>query len=123
VDTKARNQLAMATLVFAKVFGIAGLILGATSHRVVGGALLVFDGFLLAFAAYLGVRNMKEEKVEETDQKQVLQRMMREGTLDQYLRDLRAEEPPAAARPSAPAPAARQPEYASASLAIRTPAT
>jgi uncharacterized membrane protein YebE (DUF533 family) len=123
VDAKARNQLAMAMLVSAKVFGIAGLILGATGHRVLGGTLLVFDAFVLAFAAYLGIRNMREEKVEETDQKRVLQQMMREGTLDQYLRDLRAEEPPAPPRPSAPAPAARQPEYASASLAVRTPAT
>jgi hypothetical protein len=90
VDAKSRNQVAMPMLVFAKVFGIAGLILGATSYRFLGGTMLVFDGVLLAFAVYLGIRNVKEEKVDEEDHKKVLERMMREGTLDQYLRDLRA---------------------------------
>jgi hypothetical protein len=79
----------MAMLVFAKLFGIAGLILGATSYRAVGGALLVFDGFLLGFAAYLGIRSMKTVEVEEKDHKEILAQMMREGTLDQYLRDIR----------------------------------
>jgi len=90
VDVKARNQLAMGALVSAKVFGIAGLILGATSYRLLGGALLVFDGVLLVVAAYLGIRNMNTEKVDEKNHKTVLEQMVREGTLDQYLRDLRA---------------------------------
>jgi hypothetical protein len=119
-------------LVFAKVFGIAGLILGATRYRVLGGALLVFDAFLLACAAYLGIRNMREEKVDEKDHKKVLEQLMREGTLDQYLRDLRAASPPPRveeappATPSQPpsgASASRPPEYVGSPLAIRTPAT
>jgi hypothetical protein len=77
-------------LVAAKVFGVAGLVLGATSHRLLGGALLVFDGLLLVVAAGLVIRTMGADKVEEKEQKQVLEQMMREGTLDQYLRDLRA---------------------------------
>lgn len=153
MDVKARNQLAIAMLVFAKLFGIAGLILGATRYRFLGGALLVFDAFLLAFAAYLGIRNMREEKVDEKDHKKVLERLIRECTLDQYLRDLRAASPPtrveeaprdlrASASPTRveEAPPAtpsrppsqppsdgpkspRPPEYVRSPLAIRTPAT
>lgn len=125
MDSKARNQLAIATLVFAKVFGIAGLIVGATSYRFLGGALLVFDALLLAFAAYLGIRNMSAEKVDEKDHKSVLEQMMREGTLDQYLRDIRAEAAPSKA---APAPGSRPAHNTSRSsdypaLSIRAPAT
>lgn len=94
MDVKARNQLAIAMLVFAKVFGIAGLILGVTSYRFVGGAMLVFDALLLGCAAFLGLRNMKDEKVEEKGQKQLLEQMVREGTLDQYLRDIRVSSEP-----------------------------
>jgi len=90
VDVKASNRLAIAMLISARVFGSAGLILGATSYRFLGGTLLVLDGLLLAVAAFLGIRNMRENKVEETGDKQLLAKMMREGTLDQYLRDLRS---------------------------------
>jgi hypothetical protein len=89
VDNKARIQLAIAMLVAAKVFGIAGLILGATQYRLVGGALLAFDGLLLAAAFVLGLRIVKTHVVEEKDDKRLLQKMIEEGTLDQYLRDLR----------------------------------
>lgn len=126
MDVKARNQLAIAMLVFAKVFGIAGLILGATSYRFLGGALLVIDGVLLAFAAYLGIRNMNAEKVDEKDHKSVLEQMMREGTLDQYLRDIRAEAAPKkadAAPASSPPPATSRSNDYGAPLSIRTPAT
>lgn len=119
----------MAMLVFAKVFGIAGLILGATSYRFLGGALLVIDGLLLGTAAYLGIRNMREEKVDEKDQKKLLAQMMREGTLDQYLREVRAEGAAAqaqadaqAGQPSSDPATARQGAYVSSPLAIRTPA-
>jgi hypothetical protein len=89
VHNKARIQLAIAMLVAAKIFGIAGLILGATQYRLVGGALLAFDGLLLGAAFVLGLRIVKTHVVEEKDDKRLLQKMMEEGTLDQYLRDLR----------------------------------
>jgi hypothetical protein len=91
VDTKARNQIAIASLIFAKVLGIAGLIVGAMGHRILGGSLLACDGVLLIVAVVIGLRSVKAAKSDESDQKQLLAQMMREGTLDQYLRDLRTE--------------------------------
>ena len=38
VDLDVRNRLAFATLVLAKIVGVAGLVIGVTSHRLVGGA-------------------------------------------------------------------------------------
>lgn len=76
-------------LLAAKVFGIVGLIVGVTQYRVLGGVLLGLDGALLAFAVGLALKNMKSSAAEERDQKQVLEQMIREGTLDQFLRDLR----------------------------------
>ncbi|AKU94791.1 hypothetical protein AKJ09_01455 [Labilithrix luteola] len=87
--SKVRNQLAFAMLIVGKLFGIGGLILGATSHRIAAGTLLVVDGLMLTVAAVLTMTNMKKTAVEEKSQKAVLEQMMREGTLKQYIRDIR----------------------------------
>lgn len=87
--SKSRNQLAFAMLILGKLFGIAGLILGATSHRIAAGTLLVVDGLMLSAAAVISIRNMKAKAVEEKSHKAILEQMMREGTLRQYLRDIR----------------------------------
>lgn len=85
-------------LVAGKVFGVVGLALGATDYRLLGGALLAFDGVLLLTAVVIATRSMKKGKSEEKDHKQMLRQMIREGTLDQYLRDLETD------RPSGPLP-------------------
>jgi hypothetical protein len=75
-------------LLFAKIFGIVGLVLGLTSYRPLGAVLLVLDGVLLGAAVALALRTMRSEVVEEKTQKQLLAQMVREGTLEQYLRDI-----------------------------------
>ena len=90
VEVKSRNGIALAMLLFGKVAGITGLIVGITQYRVLGGVLLGLDGALLVGAVVLALQNMRAVAREETDQKQVLEKMIQEGTLDQYLRDLKA---------------------------------
>lgn len=75
-------------LVLAKVVGVAGLVVG-TTNRILGGTLLALDGGLLVGALALCLQNMKKQASEEKDQKDVLEQMMREGTLDQFLREVR----------------------------------
>ncbi len=89
VDIKARNGIALAMLLFGKMAGIAGLVVGVTDYRVVGAMLLALDGALLSGAVVMALQNMRAQRAEELDQKQVLEKMVREGTLDQFLRDLR----------------------------------
>lgn len=103
MDNATRNRLAIAMLVLAKVVGVAGLVVG-TTDRIVGGTLLALDGGLLVGALALCLHNMKKQTSEEKGQKDVLEQMMREGTLDQFLREVRerAERPLAVTRGSAP---------------------
>lgn len=89
MPTSTRNQLALGLLVLAKALGIAGLVLGAR-HRLGGGLLLALDGVLLVAAVVISIRGMKQASDEEDADKAVLARMVEQGTLDQYLRDLRA---------------------------------
>lgn len=86
-------------LVLAKVVGVAGLVVGVTSYRVVGGVLLGLDAVLLLAAFALCVGAMRGQRREEKDQKELLAQMLREGTLDQLLADVRAETARAAPSP------------------------
>lgn len=80
-------------LIAAKIFGIVGLVLGATSFRPLGAALLAMDGALLAATVAVVVRRMRHVAQEEETHKQILAQMVREGTLRQYLRDIEASAP------------------------------
>jgi uncharacterized membrane protein required for colicin V production len=86
-----RNYLALATLALAKVLGLIGLALGYTQHRTLGGVLLGMDGVLLVVTVILAAQMMRGVKREEETQKDVLEKMIREGTLQQYLRDIEAK--------------------------------
>lgn len=92
MDLEVRNRLAFATLVVAKIVGVAGLVIGVTTHRVVGGVLLGLDGVLLVTALGMCIKAMRGQEKKELGQKEVLEQMVREGTLDQFLRDLREDE-------------------------------
>ena len=91
-----RNSLAIALLVSAKVFGIVGLVLGSTQYRPVGGALLAFDAVLLVAAVVTVLRDGNAAVKVEKDQKAVLRQMVAEGTLAQYLVDIRTDSAEAA---------------------------
>lgn len=88
---RARNRTALALLVLGKIFGVAGLVFGMTEHRTIGGLLLGMDGLFLTVAVVLSVQTMKLRTREDGSHKQVLAQMLREGTLSQHLRDLKAE--------------------------------
>lgn len=90
MDGKTHSHVAFAMLVAAKIFGIAGLILGVTRYRFLGGMLLGLDGVMIVVAIVLGLRAMRSVAVEEETHKKLLARMIQEGTLHQYLRDLGA---------------------------------
>lgn len=83
-----KSQLALACLILAKVVGIAGLVLSYTELRTLGAALLVLDGVLLLTAVILAIWNGKEMAQESETEKDLLERMLREGTLKQHLKDL-----------------------------------
>lgn len=89
---RSRNQLALITLVAGKLLGIGGLILGASTHRTLGGLFLAIDGLCIVIATVLCVHTMRGRVKEEAGHKEVLAQMIREGTLKQYLRDLQAEQ-------------------------------
>lgn len=87
---RTRNHLALGLLVLAKCLGIGGLILGM-SHRFAGGLFLALDGVFLVASIALCIKTSKLQEKADLDHKAALAQMVREGTLDQLLRDIRAE--------------------------------
>ncbi len=100
---RSRNQLALVTLVTGKLLGIGGLILGGSTHRTLGGLLLVVDAVCIVVAIVLCARNMRGRAKEDAGHKQILAQMVREGTLQQYLRDLQEEQRAEKSRDDSPA--------------------
>ena len=96
---RSRNTLALAFLIFGKLLGIGGLVVGG-SHRILGGTLLGLDGLFIFIAVGVCLKTMKDRRTEESGHKDLLRQMMKEGTLNQYLRDLKAEEKDQASRAS-----------------------
>jgi hypothetical protein len=97
--TSPRNLVALALLVLAKVLGIAGLIVGA-SHRAAGTILLALDGVLIVAAVAICLATFRARAKAEVAEKQILAKMMQDGTLDQYLAELRADREPDRAPPT-----------------------
>jgi cyanate permease len=85
---KNRNRLALMALVLAKVCGIVGIILAFAGQRTAGAVLIGFAFVFVAFAIGLTVAVMRVSEHEETGDLAVLEKMVREGTLKQYLRDV-----------------------------------
>ena len=85
-----QNTLAFVLVLLSKVFGIVGLIVGAF-HRVAGGTLLLLDGLFIIASVVLCVRLGKKQAKAAEDDRKVVARLVREGTLKQYLRDVEAE--------------------------------
>jgi hypothetical protein len=86
---RSSNSLAIFLLVFGKALGIAGLILGAVS-RVGGAILLTLDGVFIVAALVIALRNGQKQIEEANKDREVVARLVREGALKQYLRDLEA---------------------------------
>ena len=84
------NTLAFVLVLLSKVFGIVGLLVGAI-HRVAGGTLLLVDGLFIISSVIICVRLGKKQAKAADDDRQIVARLVREGTLKQYLRDVEAE--------------------------------
>jgi len=83
----SRNFFALFVLLFGKALGIAGIVVGS-QHRALGAVLLGLDGVCIAAAIAIALQVGRSHAKETEDDKQMLARMIREGTLKQYLRDL-----------------------------------
>lgn len=87
--SNGRNVAAFVALIVAKISGLVGLALGYTSHRTEAALLLTLDGVLLVTAVVLCIQGMRARVREDEGHKQALAQMIREGTLNQYLRELK----------------------------------
>lgn len=88
---RSRNYTALGLLILGKIIGILGVVAGGTGYRTTGAMLLGLYGACVTGAIVLCLSTMKRRERQDSLQKQVLAQMLREGTLDQHLRDLRAE--------------------------------
>lgn len=87
---RSSNSLAIFLLVLGKVCGITGLIVAGWS-RVLGGILLGLDAVLIVAAIVLALRNGQKQIKEANADKEVVARLVREGALKQYLREIEDE--------------------------------
>lgn len=85
-----QNTLAFVLVLLSKVFGIVGLIVGAI-HRVAGGTLLLLDGLFIVASVVICIRLGRKQAKAAADDRMIVARLVREGTLKQYLRDVEAE--------------------------------
>ncbi len=83
----SRNFFALFLLIFGKALGIVGLMVGSR-HHTLGAVLLVLDGVCIAAAIAVALQVGRAQAKETEEDKERLARMIREGTLGQYLRDL-----------------------------------
>ena len=88
---RSSSSLAIFLLVLGKVFGIAGLIVGSV-NRTLGGILLGLDGVCIVAALVIALRNSREQVKEADADKAVVARLVREGALKQYLREIENDE-------------------------------
>ncbi len=87
---RSGNTIALITLITAKVVGIIALVIGS-EHRTLAAVLLGLAGVLVAAAAVLCILIMRGRSKVDDGKKAMLAEMKRDGTLDQYLRELEAE--------------------------------
>lgn len=90
-QVKSQNRLAVGLIVAAKVFGVLGIILAWAGVRTLGAIFLLIDGLLLLAAVIVTVMAKKEQVVTASveEQKAILEAMVKDGTIDRYLREIR----------------------------------
>lgn len=94
---EVRNRVALTMLVLAKIVGVLGLVV---PNRSLGAALLILDGLLLAGAVALCILNGRKLVQAEDAQRDMLAQMVREGTLDLFVREARQKAQQANETPS-----------------------
>lgn len=87
---RSRNRLAFGLLLAGKVIGLIGLAV-SMYHRAFGAALLVLAGVLVVSAIVVALRTMRARDAEDASDKARLREMMKDGTLQEHLRELEAE--------------------------------
>ncbi len=95
-ELKRRNRIALLALLGGKVCGIVGVILAFSAYRPVGGALIFLAFVFVGASIYMTMGSFRKQKRAEMSDAAVLEKMVREGTLKDHLRDveqkLRAEQ-------------------------------
>lgn len=89
-NEKNQNTLALVLVLLSKAVGIGGLVVGFF-NRTGGGALLVLDGFLIAAAVTICLRVGRQQSKAADGDREIVARLVREGTLKQYIKDVEAE--------------------------------
>ena len=89
VRIQLRNKVSLAALVLTKVCGFIGVALGFAGHVNMGFGFLVLACALLITIIVLCFKNFKEVRKEESLEKSMLRKMIQEGTLNQYIRDIK----------------------------------
>lgn len=87
-EQKRRNRIALTTLVVGKLLGILGIILAFTAHRTLGGVLLALAFTCVAVTIGMSLGTFRKRRDDELSEAAVLEKMVREGTLKDHLRDV-----------------------------------
>lgn len=87
-----RNYTALALLILGKIIGILGLVAGWMGHRAIGGGMLGLYGLCVVATIVLCLTTMRRRNRHDDAHKQALAEMLREGTLDAHLREVKQAE-------------------------------
>jgi len=87
-EQKRRNRIALVMLLVGKVLGILGVILAFTAHRTIGGVLLALAFTCVAITIGMSLGTFRKRHDDELSEAAVLEKMVREGTLKDHLRDV-----------------------------------
>lgn len=84
---QTKNIFALVCIGFAKICGLLGVCLGFTNLRNFAGILLIVAAFSLVVSVVLCLYSLHKSEKRQSDI-ETLQRIISEGTLEQYLKDI-----------------------------------
>lgn len=82
------NRIAFIFLIIGKVCGLLGLIVACLQFKSLGASLLFVDGVFIFFALSVCLYSSSLLSKAESSEKQIIERLHKEGTLKQYMKDL-----------------------------------
>ena len=82
------NRFAIFSLVMAKILGVAGIGLAFAGYKTIGGPLLIADVVMIVLALVLCCFAGNATARQDEDDREVVARMLRSGTLQSCVREL-----------------------------------